>query len=90
LQLFSSLTEWDKKVWNSSWQNAKMGNNLEKAQAEVGVMPDPNDNVDTIEKRKQTKKDQAQRKRRKVDNEAGEIWGESQSDDVESFLSYLW
>ena len=79
-------TDWDKKVWNNSWQKANLGDNMEKALAEVGLMPDPNESGDTVEKRKKTRKDQAQRKKRKVDNEAGEIWGESQSDEVKSFL----
>ena len=27
-------TEWDKKVWNNSWQNANLEDNMEKALAE--------------------------------------------------------
>lgn len=59
-------TECDKKVRNSSWQNANLGDNVEKALSEVGLMPDPNDNGNTVEKKKKTRKDQAHRKRRKV------------------------
>ena len=43
-------TEWDKKVWNDSWQNANLGDKVEESLAEAGLMPDPNDNGEAGEK----------------------------------------
>ena len=66
-------TEWDKKVWNDSWQKANLGDEVKQNLAEAGLMPNPNGERETGEKRKKPKRCQAQNKRRKLDNSAGDV-----------------
>ena len=71
---------------NFIMENANLGDKVEESLAKAGLMPGPNDNGETCEKRKKTRREQAQRKKRKLDNEAGEMWVEGQSDKVNTFL----
>jgi hypothetical protein len=53
---------------------------------EAGLMPNPNGERETGEKRKKAKGLQIQNKRRKLNNSAEEVWKEEQSDEVKTFL----
>jgi hypothetical protein len=80
-------TEWDKKVWNDSWQSEHLGDKLETELTKSGLLPsDKCQNEQKGEKRRQPSQHQRKGKRARLDPDTLELLRDDQSPRVAAFL----
>ena len=69
-------TDWDKRVWEASWESKKREQEHLKRLVENGMLGEEEEEIMAVEKRKKNHHNNKKSKKRKVEDESGVSWGE--------------